>query len=108
MRGETPTTALREGGAMEPSFAGQLQNQVAAHGIANQRKAANEVRAGQFAHHNSDVLGAPRGIDRGRKFFAVTTTAHIDADECGVPIAQLDTIPEHNHTTGDRLSVVRD
>jgi hypothetical protein len=63
------------------SFAGQLENQVTAHGIANQREAANEVCAGQFGHHSSDVLGAPRVIDGGREFFSVTAAAHIHADD---------------------------
>ena len=62
-------------------LAGQLENQIASHGIADQRETTDEVRAGQFGHQNSDVLGAAGVIDGGGQLFASTTAAHFHADD---------------------------
>ena len=44
---------------------GQLENEVASHGIADQGEAADKVRAGNFGHHGSDVFRASGVIDGG-------------------------------------------
>jgi tagatose-1,6-bisphosphate aldolase non-catalytic subunit AgaZ/GatZ len=79
MRGRDTHDGLEIRRCCGATFAGKLEYQVAAHRVANQGEAANEVCVGQLGHHHSYVLGAPRVIDGGRECFAVTAAAHIHA-----------------------------
>ena len=65
---------------------GQLQHQVAAHGVAHQRHPLQAVQPGKMIHHRAHVAGEPGVVERGRQRVRVRAVAHVHADHVAARI----------------------
>lgn len=89
-------------------LAGQLENQIASHGVADQSEVADKVRAGHFGHDDGDVFGAAGVIDGGRQILAGSATAHIHADNVAAGFPGARRIAQHIRRGGRALEPVND
>ena len=62
-------------------LAGELEHEIAAHGVADQRHALEAEARGEVAHHGAHVSRAAGVIERGREGIAAAAVAHIHADD---------------------------
>ena len=67
MAGETPTTERSCARGVCAQFAGELEHQVAAHGVADQRDAFEALALEEEAHDGVDIAGEPGVVERGRE-----------------------------------------
>jgi hypothetical protein len=69
---------------------GQLQHQVAAHGVAHQRHPLQAEALRIVAHHRAHVAGKPGVVERGRQRIRAAAVAHVHADHvaAGIPGAR--------------------
>ena len=90
MTGQTVATAT-SGGARAP-LAGELENEIAAHGVADQRHALQAEALGEMAHHRAHVGGAAGVIERRSERLGAAAVAHVHADNvhAGSPGARGD------------------
>ena len=62
-------------------LAGELEHQIAAHGVADERHALEAEALGEVAHHGAHVGRAAGVIERGRERFGAAAVAHVHADD---------------------------
>ena len=62
-------------------FAGELEHQIAAHGVADQSHALEAEALGEVLHHGAHIGGAAGVIERGRERIGAAAVAHVHADD---------------------------
>ena len=86
--GETPITE-RSSPAQRAQFAGQLQDKVSAHRVADQRHRLQAVLRDEEVHHREHVVGEPGVVERRRKRLGAAAVAHVHADDVAARAPQL-------------------
>ncbi len=68
-------------------LAGELEHEIAAHRVADERDAAQAEAGGERAHDRGDIAREAGVVERGREGFGAAAVAHVHADdvEAGAP-----------------------
>ena len=78
---------LCEGVVVE--FAGELEDEVAAHGVADERDGLKAVEADEEAHDGEDVAGEAGVVEGGGEVLGAAAVAHVHADDVGAGEPEL-------------------
>ena len=62
-------------------LAGELEHEIATHGVSDQRNALEAEARGEVAHHGAHVSRAAGVIERGRERITAAAVAHVHADD---------------------------
>ena len=82
-------TEWSTGGAACAQFAGEFEDEVSSHGIADQRDRLQPVPRDEVVHHGEHVAGEAGVVERRRKGLGAAAVAHVHADDVAARAPQL-------------------
>ena len=77
-----------------PQFPGELQHEVAAHGVADQSDGLQRMSGDEVMHHVIDIGGHAGVIERGGEALRAAAVAHVHANDIAAGMPKLICIPD--------------